>query len=68
MSDETRNHLCLSDLLQEELSAWEYFNTLPHSVKQELERKDVRSFEEMQELAGELIRGDSSSSRYSRYT
>lgn len=58
MSDGIRNYLCLSDLLQEELSAWEYFNTLPHSVKQELERKDVRSFEEMQELAGELMQGE----------
>ncbi|WMJ22855.1 hypothetical protein RBG61_12795 [Paludicola sp. MB14-C6] len=45
-------HLCLSDLLEEDLSSQEYFNTLPDDVRQNLLLIDnITTFEELQEQA-----------------
>ncbi len=48
-------HLCLTDLLDADLSSQEYFNTLPNEVRQKLLQADeVRTFAELQETADRL--------------
>ena len=44
-------YLCLSDLLDADLSSYEYFCSLPENIKQKIEMEDARSFEEMQSIA-----------------
>ena len=45
-------YLCLSDLLDQDLSAYEYFHALPPDVQEELKKKDdISSFEELQQQA-----------------
>lgn len=44
-------YLCLSDLLDSELSSYEYFCSLPENIKQKIEMEDARSFSEMQAIA-----------------
>lgn len=44
-------YLCLSDLLDADLSSYEYFCSLPESIKQKIEMDDARSFSEMQAIA-----------------
>ena len=48
-------YLCLTDLLDQDLSAYEYFQTLPTDVRAELEREDsITTFEELQARADHL--------------
>ncbi|WP_312645711.1 hypothetical protein [Hydrogenoanaerobacterium sp.] len=47
-------HLCLSDLLDQDLSSYEYFYSLPAEIQSKVRRSDVRSFEEMQEYVTKL--------------
>ena len=48
-------YLCLTDLLDQNLSAYEYFQTLPTDVRAELEREDsITTFEELQARAAHL--------------
>ena len=47
-------HLCLSDLLDQDLTSYEFFYSLPHELQQKARESDVRSFEELQELAARL--------------
>ena len=50
-----QNYLCLTDLLDQDLSAYEYFQTLPTDVRAELEREDsITTFEELQARAAHL--------------
>lgn len=44
-------YLCLSDLLDADLSSYEYFCSLPDNIKQKIEMEDARSFSEMQAIA-----------------
>ena len=47
-------YLCLTDLLDQDLSAYEYFQTLPADVREKLKREDdITSFEELQSRAAE---------------
>ena len=49
-------HLCLTDLLDQDLSSHEYFNTLPDNVRSRLLAKDeVRTFGELQNEAQRLM-------------
>ena len=53
--DELYHYLCLTDLLDQDLSAYEYFQTLPTDVRAELEREDsITTFEELQARAAHL--------------
>lgn len=45
----------LSALLEEDLSAFEYFNTLPEDVKRRAEAEDINSFDDLQEYAEKLM-------------
>lgn len=44
-------HLCLSDLLDQDVSSNEFFNTLSPNLQKILLEKDIRSFEELQKCA-----------------
>ena len=46
--NETNGELGLSALLEQDISSFEYFNTLSPDIKRKLEAKDVSSFDEMQ--------------------
>ena len=46
-------HLCLSDLLDQNLTAYEYFQTLPYAVQKELRNREIMTFEELQACANE---------------
>lgn len=48
-------HLCLSDLLDQDLTAYEYFQTLPPDVQKALNRQEITTFDELQARAGALL-------------
>ncbi|MBC8569350.1 hypothetical protein [Zongyangia hominis] len=47
---EERIYLGLSDLLDQDLTSYEYFHSLPASIRHTLEQEDIRSFSEMQQI------------------
>ena len=48
-------YLCLTDLLDQDLSAYEYFQSLPTDVREELKREDsITTFDELQARAAHL--------------
>ena len=47
-------HLCLSDMLDQDLTSYEFFHSLPENIQQKVEASDVRSFDEMQALVAQL--------------
>ena len=48
-------YLCLSDMLAQDLSAYEYFQGLPPEVRQALKREDnITTFDELQVRAANL--------------
>lgn len=49
-------HLCLSDLLDQDLTAFEYFQTLPSSIQKELQNSEIATFDELQASANKLKR------------
>ena len=51
---ETYYSLGLSDLLENDLSSYEYFNSLPKDIQNKIEQKNISSFEEMQSFAQSL--------------
>ena len=55
MKHQTPGYLCLTDLLDQDLSAYEYFQTLPPEVQTALKREgSVSTFEELQSQAAHL--------------
>nr|WP_326186147.1 hypothetical protein [uncultured Oscillibacter sp.] len=48
--DELQSYLCLTDLLDQDLSAYEYFQTLPPDVQTRLRREDgpIGTLDELQ--------------------
>ena len=49
MKHQVPEYLCLTDLLDPDLSAYEYFQTLPPDLQAKLRREDeISSFEELQ--------------------
>ena len=51
-------HLCLSDLLDQDISSYEYFQSLPSDVKSRVMQSDVRSFTELQDYVARLRKKD----------
>lgn len=47
-------HLCLSDLLDQDLTSFEYFQTLSKEIRDKLMTFDIRSFRELQETVSRL--------------
>lgn len=46
-------HVGLSDLLDQDLSSYEYFHSLPKELQDKIIMKDITSFEEMQAYVAE---------------
>jgi hypothetical protein len=44
----TDEHLCLSDMLDQDLTAYELFHSLPKDLQQEIIREDISSFYDLQ--------------------
>ena len=49
-------HLCLSDLLDQDTSSNEFFQTLSPAVQRKLMNRDIRTFEELQKCANSFRR------------
>jgi hypothetical protein len=47
-------HLCLTDLLDQDLSSYEFFYSLPQEIQQKVRDTDVRSFDQLQAYVAEL--------------
>lgn len=43
--------LGLSDLLDQDLSSYEFFKTLPENIQRQIEQEDISSFDELQKSA-----------------
>lgn len=43
-------YLCLSDLLDADLSSYEFYCSLSEDLKKKIEQEDARTFEEMQSI------------------
>lgn len=50
--------LGLSDLLDQNLSCYEYFYSLPQRVQKKISQRDVASFEEMQQMVETMTSRD----------
>ena len=46
--------LGLSDLLDQNLSCYEYFHSLPEDLQKRIAKQDIGSFEEMQDFVANL--------------
>lgn len=49
-------YLCLSDLLDQDLSSYEYFHSLSDDLQKEIEKRDFCSFADMQHYVAEAKR------------
>lgn len=47
-------HLCLSDLLDQDLTSYEYFHSLPREIQLKIIGEDIGSFKEMQDFVAGL--------------
>ncbi|ARP50482.1 MULTISPECIES: hypothetical protein [Caproicibacterium] len=47
-------HLCLTDLLDQDTTSYEFFYAQPESVRQKIRTADPSSFEEMQQVVSTL--------------
>lgn len=47
-------YLCLSDLLDQDLSSYEFFHSLPKEIQSELHNREITTFGELQSAAAEL--------------
>lgn len=52
--DASYQKLGLSDLLEQDLSSYEFYHSLPADVQKKIEEKDIGSFRELQEAANKL--------------
>lgn len=49
-----KSFLCLSDLLDQDLSSYEYFHSLPLEIQKKIEESDVNSFADMQQIVKKI--------------
>lgn len=47
-------HLCLSDMLDQDLTSYEYYHSLPEDIQRRVQDSDVRSFDELQSFVAQL--------------
>lgn len=52
--DDLYYRLGLSDLLEQDLSSYEYFYSLPQDIQQKIIDQDIASFDEMQDYVENL--------------
>ncbi len=48
-------YLCLSDLLDQDVTSFEYFQTLPVKIRNKLLNRDITTFSELQDTAKMLL-------------
>ncbi|MBE6760395.1 MAG: hypothetical protein E7554_10005 [Ruminococcaceae bacterium] len=58
MSDGINSTLGLDDLLENDVSSYELFHSLPKEVQRKVKRRDVRSFAELCSYVNSIKRGD----------
>lgn len=58
MTDNINSLLGLDDLLENDVSSYELFHSLPREVQQKVVQKDVRSFGELCSFVNPRTRGD----------
>ena len=54
MSHGSDQHLCLSDLLEEDLSSYEFFHSLPQEIQDKIKQSDVGTFAEVQAIVHQI--------------
>lgn len=54
MLDNSYRQLGLSALLEQDLTSYEFFYSLPKNIQQKIERRDFGSFQEMQDYVNSL--------------
>ena len=54
MYDESFQKLGLDNLLESDLTSYEFFHSLPADIQQRVERRDIGSFDEMAKYVSEL--------------
>ena len=54
MNDDRTYRLGLSDLLEQDLSSYEYYNSLPKEVQDRIAERDIQSLEEMPAYVAKL--------------
>lgn len=57
MINERNCELGLDALLEQDISSFEFYNTLPDAMKKRLKARDPRSFEEMQDCVEHMRSG-----------
>jgi len=58
MTDNIHSRLGLDDLLENDISSYELFHSLPKEVQQKAAQKDVRSFGELCAFVNPRTRGE----------
>ena len=58
MSDGINSTLGLDDLLENDVSSYELYHSLPKEVQRKVRRRDVRSFGELCSYVNSVKRGD----------
>lgn len=53
-TDDRSYRLGLSDLLDQDLTSYEYYQTLPEDIRRRIKERDVASFQDMQEAVAEF--------------
>jgi len=56
MNNERSGRLGLDDLLENDLTSYEYFHALPKDIQQRVVLRDIGSFAEMNQYVSELRR------------
>lgn len=51
-------HLCLTDLIDQDLSAYEYYHSLSSKVQSVLGQREIRTLDELQEQAERIQRSE----------
>ena len=47
-------YVCLSDLLDQDLTSYEYYHALPKEIQEGLKKCDISSFSELQAAAAQI--------------
>lgn len=55
MNDSLKQYSGISELLEQDLSSYEYFHSLPAEFQRKIEEKDINEFNEMQSYAKYLF-------------
>lgn len=57
-------HLCLTDLIDQDLSAYEYYHSLSSKIHAELREREIRTLDELQEHVARIRARESGGNMY----